>query len=186
MAKDGTARGGARMNAGRKSKGLAEKIAAGNPGKRALKVMEATNTAESLPVNVELPEYMTEAQQGIEFELNAEARYREAVAWIHSRGCDGLVSEQLLRSYAMSVARWEQCERIISRRGMDGCHPTTGAPMASPYVGIAQGYLKQANNLWLMIFQIVKENSVTTYDPKKPPVEDSDPMERLLNKRNIG
>ena len=38
MAKDGTARGSnIKVNAGRRSKGLAEKIAAGNPGKRKLK-----------------------------------------------------------------------------------------------------------------------------------------------------
>ena len=41
MAKDGTARGSNfKVNAGRKSKGLGEKIAAGNPGGRKLKVID--------------------------------------------------------------------------------------------------------------------------------------------------
>ena len=41
MAKDGTARGSnIKVGAGRKPKGLAEKIAAGNPGGRKLKVID--------------------------------------------------------------------------------------------------------------------------------------------------
>ena len=39
MAKDGTNRGGARIGAGAKKKPLADKIAEGNPGKRALTVI---------------------------------------------------------------------------------------------------------------------------------------------------
>lgn len=40
MAKDGTARGGARAGSGRKSKALKEKLDSGNPGGRKLTVME--------------------------------------------------------------------------------------------------------------------------------------------------
>ena len=40
MAKDGTSRGGARPGAGRKKKALSEKIAAGNPGHRPLKMLD--------------------------------------------------------------------------------------------------------------------------------------------------
>lgn len=40
MAKDGTARGGQRVGSGRKSKALADKIAAGNPGNRKMKVID--------------------------------------------------------------------------------------------------------------------------------------------------
>ena len=45
MAKDGTARGSnIKVNAGRKSKALAEKMAAGNPGGRKLKIIDCRAT----------------------------------------------------------------------------------------------------------------------------------------------
>lgn len=40
MAKDGTARGGPRFGQGRPNRAISEKISAGNPGGRKLKVME--------------------------------------------------------------------------------------------------------------------------------------------------
>ena len=47
MAKDGTARGSnIKVNAGRKSKALSEKLAAGNPGGRKLKVIDLPEGAE--------------------------------------------------------------------------------------------------------------------------------------------
>ena len=47
MAKDGTNRGGSRAGAGRKSKALADKLTAGNPGGRKLTVVNFDNdTAE--------------------------------------------------------------------------------------------------------------------------------------------
>ena len=45
MAKDGTNRGGARIGAGAKKKPLADKIAEGNPGKRALTVISFDDRA---------------------------------------------------------------------------------------------------------------------------------------------
>ena len=55
MAKDGTARGGARAGSGRKSKALAEKLENGNPGGRKLTVMElptdADLTGSDMPAN---------------------------------------------------------------------------------------------------------------------------------------
>lgn len=48
MAKDGTNRGGARIGAGAKKKPLADKIAEGNPGKRALTVIDFENKAADL------------------------------------------------------------------------------------------------------------------------------------------
>lgn len=48
MAKDGTNRGGARIGAGAKKKPLADKIAEGNPGKRALTVISFDDRAAEL------------------------------------------------------------------------------------------------------------------------------------------
>lgn len=47
MARDGTARGSnIKVNAGRKSKALAEKMEAGNPGGRKLKIIDLPDGAE--------------------------------------------------------------------------------------------------------------------------------------------
>ena len=47
MARDGTARGSnIKVNAGRKSKALAEKVATGNPGGRKLKVIDLPEGTE--------------------------------------------------------------------------------------------------------------------------------------------
>lgn len=74
-----------------------------------------------------------------------------------------LVSLQLIEQYSMSVARWIQLEQLISRTGFVGKHPTTGAAIASPIVSMSQAYLKQANQLWYQIYQIVQENCSTPF-----------------------
>ena len=54
MAKDGTARGGARVGSGRKSKALTGKLNTGNPGGRKLTVMELPADADL--TGAEMPE----------------------------------------------------------------------------------------------------------------------------------
>ncbi len=76
-------------------------------------------------------------------ELCAEDVFRETAAWLKSKGCDNAVSKQMLEQYSMSVARWIHLERLISKYGYIAKHPTTGAPMQSPYVTMAQMYMKQ-------------------------------------------
>ena len=77
----------------------------------------------------------------------------------------------------MCAARWIQCEEALTTYGLLGKHPTTGQPMASPFVTIGQGYMNQTNRLWGEIFQIVKENCATEYGGDTP---QEDVMERLL------
>ena len=59
-------------------------------------------------------------------------------------------------------------------------HPTTQQAIASPFVGMAQNYMKQSNQMWAMLYQIVKENCSTEYQGATP--QDS-VMERLLRAR---
>ena len=80
----------------------------------------------------------------------------------------------------MSVARWIQCEQAISEYGFLAKHPTTGVAIASPFVSMAQQYLKQINQLWYQIYQVVKENCSVDYGGASP---NDDLMERLLNAR---
>ena len=126
MAKDGTNRGGARIGAGAKKKPLADKIAEGNPGKRALTVISFDDRAAELEGQaMPKPSKMLSAVQKDGKALVAEDIYKETWEWLAERGCASLVSPQLLERYAMSVARWIQCEEAVTEFGFLAKHPTT-------------------------------------------------------------
>ena len=98
--------------------------------------------------------------------------------WLNEKGCAELVSPELIEHYAMTVSRWIQCQDAISNYGFLAKHPTTGAAIVSPYVNISLQYMKQANQLWYQIYQVVKENCSTDFVQ-----DESDPMEMLLRMR---
>ena len=78
MAKDGTNRGGARIGAGAKKKPLADKIAEGNPGKRALTVISFDDRAVELEGQaMPKPSKMLSAVQKDGKALVAEDIYKE-------------------------------------------------------------------------------------------------------------
>lgn len=180
LAKDGTNRGGARIGAGAKKKPLADKIAEGNPGGRTLTVMEFSNTADLHGQAMPEPNKMLEAVQKDGKTLVAGEIYKNTWQWLNERGCAMLVSPQLLERYAMSVARWIQCEEAVTEYGFLAKHPTTGNAIQSPYVAMGQNYMNQTNRLWMEIFQIVKENCTGEYSGTNP---QDDVMERLLTAR---
>jgi len=180
LSKDGTNRGGARVGAGAKKKALADKIAEGNPGGRKLTVMEFSDTADLQGQVMPEPNKMLEAVQKDGKTLVASKVYKSTWHWLNGRGCAALVSPQLLERYAMSVARWIQCEECISEYGFLAKHPTTGNAIQSPYVAMSQNFMSQTNRLWLEIFQIVKENCTGEYSDANP---QDDVMERLLSAR---
>ena len=181
MAKDGTNRGGARIGAGAKKKPLADKIAEGNPGKRALTVISFDDRAAELEGQaMPTPSKMLSAVQKDGKALVAEDIYKETWEWLAERGCVSLVSPQLLERYAMSVARWIQCEEAVTEFGFLAKHPTTGSAIQSPYVAMSQNFMSQTNRLWMEIYQIVKENCATEYNGVTPM---DDTMERLLRAR---
>ena len=175
MAKDGTARGGARMGAGRKTKALAEKI---NEGQAAT-VMEFTDTAQFQGEDIPPIKDYLKARQKVG-SLCAEEVYNETWKWLKERGCAAIVNVQLVEQYAMSVSRWIQCEECISEYGFLAKHPTTGAACASPDVAMAQQSMKQTNQIWYQIFQVVKENCSVDFQGATP---QDDVMERLLRTR---
>ena len=180
MAKDGTNRGGARPGAGAKKKALADKIAEGNLGGRPLTVMEFKNIPALEGREMPVPSKMLSAEQKDGRALVAGEIYQSTWKWLSERGCAELVSPQLLERYAMSVARWIQCEEAVSSYGFLARHPTTGNAIQSPYVAMGQNYMSQTNRLWFEIFQIVKENCTGEYNGASP---QDDVMERLLKAR---
>ena len=177
------------MGAGRKSKALAEKIENGNPGGRKLTVLEVPDLPDipDLPVPPEMegvnmppPSEFLSAVQRDGSVLGADVIYIKVCRWLSSLGCEKLVTPQMVEQYAMSVARWQQCEEAVSRYGHLGKHPSTGAPIQSPYVAMSQNYNKQANQIWFQIYQIVKENCSVEI---RPPDQEADMMEQLLRSR---
>jgi len=176
MAKDGTRRGGARAGAGRKPKALADKINDGD----AAKVMELPEPVSLIGNKMPpIKEYL-KAKQKEGKDLCATEVYTETWNWLKERECDQLVNTQLIEQYALSVARWVQCEECISEFGLLAQHPTTGNAIASPYVSMAQNYMKQTNQIWFQIYQVVKENCSAEYTG---PSSQDDVMERLLKSR---
>ena len=176
MAKDGTNRGGARIGAGRKPKALVEKI---NSGQHAIIVDLPTASnlegAKMPPVK----DYMEAVQKNGQDFCAAEI-YKETWGWLKDRRCTDVVSPQIIQQYAMAVARWIQCESAISEYGFLAKHPTTGAAISSPYVTMSREYMKQVNQCWYQIFQVVKENCSANFQGASP---QDDLMERLLKAR---
>ena len=166
---------------GRPKKPLSEKLTAGNPGKRKLTVLDFSNMSADMDgVDMPTPKEFLSAVQRDGSTLSAGEIYEEAWKWLKERGCSDLVSPALLERYAMSAARWIQCEEAVSKYGYLGKHPVSGQPIQSPYVAMSQNYMKQTNRLWSEIFQIVRENCSSEYKGVNP---QDDLMERLLRSR---
>lgn len=179
MAKDGTMRGGARPNTGPKKKALADKIIEGKAN--------VENSAVVLPELIEIEgvdmppiKEFLKAKQKNGKDMCAEEVYKSTYLWLKKRRCEKLVSTQLLEQYAMSVSRWVQCEEAISEFGFLAKHPTTGNAMQSPYVAMSQNYMKQVNQIWFQIYQVVKDNCLADIGGANP---QDDLMERLLQTR---
>jgi len=172
MAKDGSKRGGRRIGAGRKPKALLEKI---DEGKTAV-VMDLKTSSLKAYCSPEPEEYMRQKQKaGID--LHAEKAFNEVCSWLNDRKCLELVNPFIIRQYSMAVARWAQCETAINEYGLLAKHPTTGAPIASPFQAMAASYLKQTESLWYSISQTVKENCSVPYSGSPQ----DDLMAQLLN-----
>ena len=172
MAKDGTNRGGKRQGAGRKPKPLAEKLQEG-------KTAAALSLPDKDPFDGEeiedIKDFLSQDQRiG---DLYGKEIFEQMVAWLRERNCAHLISPHLLEQYSMAMARWIQLENMVNDYGVIAKHPTTGAAIGSPFVSMAQTYLKQANMFFQQIFAIVAANSTepVTGNPQ------DDMMEHLLN-----
>lgn len=177
MARDGTNRGGTPGNhGGRPPKSLVDKVNSG----ASVMVMDLPMPDDL--IGREMPpvrEYMKDEQKNGR-ELLAEDVFVETWKWLQDRGCDTLVSKQMVEQYAMAVARWIQCEQAISEFGFLAKHPTTGVAIASPYVSMSRDYAKQMNAAWYSIFEVVRANSMTAFEGPNP---HDDMMEMLLRSK---
>ena len=179
MAKDGTARGSnIKVGAGRKPKGLAEKVAAGNPGGRKLTVIDLPEGAELEGIEVPEPSEYLKTKQKAGGVYDPVSIYRNTWLWLKERGCERLVNPRLIEAYAQAFARYIQCEEATSTYGLLGKHPTTGGVITSPFVQMSQQYQKSANLIWYEIYDIVKENCTVPFEDNP-----NDTMELLLRRK---
>ena len=178
MAKDGTTRGGARPHTGPSKKSLADKIADGQASK-SLKLKTSSGEERKLVV----PDYLTEDQHSTIPPLDADKVAKRLWGWLVLNGIEDKVSDDLIVFYSMSVARWIQCEKMISREGLLGSHPTTGGDIPSPYVSMSREYMRQIQATWFNINQYVKDNLENAPLGKNP---QEDMMESLLLHRPGG
>lgn len=177
MAKDGTARGGIRIGSGKKPTSRKKtNILSAN----IQDINDLPNPEEIVGIDVPPIKQFLTAKQKNGKDLLAEDVYKQTYSWLKKRGCEKLVSTQLVEQYAMSVARWVQTEDAISEYGMLAKHPTTGNAIASPYVQMAQAYMKQINATWYQIYVIVKDNGNADVEELD---EQDVMMEKLLSYR---
>jgi len=177
MAKDGTARGGARIGSGKKpiKKNNVEVL---NTTFYDMAEFETPDEIEGVDVPP-IKDYL-KAKQKNGRDFYAEDIFKTTYLWLKKRGVEKLVGNQLIEQYAMSVSRWIQCEEAISEFGMLAKHPTTGNAIASPYVAMSQAYMKQVNQIWYQIYSIIQDNGSVEIDELDP--QDL-MMEKLLKAR---
>lgn len=175
--------GGARIGAGQKKKPLHDKILEGNPGRRPLTVVDFTDTADLSGQPMPPPREFLSVEQKSGKKTLAVEIYETTWRWLDERRCAAMIPAQLIEQYSQSCARWIQCEEAISEFGFLAKHPTTGNAIPSPYVAMGQSFMKQANNLWFQIYQVVRENNASDFKGSTP---HDDAMERLLNARRGG
>ena len=174
MAKDGTLRGGARVGAGRPKQNFTAPVAN-------IPTPVEFNPADLQGDDIPTPKAYLTAEQKDGAKTYAEQIYKETYLWLKACGCENLITKQQIENFAEISARQIQCEQMIDEYGFLSKHPTTGAPIQSPFVKMALDYMRQATNLWLQIYNVVKVNYSRAY--KKDSANDK--MEKLLRIRRV-
>ena len=172
-------RGGKRPGAGRKPKAVAEKAANGNPGGRALTVIDVPDIPATEGVDMPKPDEILSAEQKDGTQLKALEIYEKVWDWLKGLNATAYVSPQVIEQYAMCRARWMQCEEMTNKLGFLSRHPTTNKPIISPFINIGINYMNQASRQWDAIMQTVKENCSVEFSGANP----NDELEQLLHQR---
>ena len=152
MAKDGTNRGGCRVNAGRKRKPLDEKILDGTA------IFDGEKSTKN-QTKVKPPKKFLTAIQKDGGKLYSKKIYEEITKWISERGCESLLPQQVIEDYAQAVGRHIQCENFLSEYGLIARHPTTGEPIISPFFKMNTELIKLSTMLWNQIYSAVRDNA---------------------------
>ncbi len=175
MAKDGTRRGGARPGAGRKrSPQLKNGCWRGH-------FFDLTRTGrpdwDGLSSGQGIPESQSEMRA---CSLSAADVFEDTWKWLAARGCEKLVSQNLIEQYAMSVLDIFSARPLFLTTDFSLNPLQVEIQCQSPYVAMSQNYMKQANQIWYQIFQVVKENCTESWSGNTP---QDNVMELLLRKK---
>jgi len=193
MARDGTNRGGRRPRSGPNKAALADKVINGRSA-NILQFQTDDMNSGDLPDGAELEgvdmpkpnEYLSAMQRSLKDSsgntvlqgrpLGADLIFNEIYSWLKARKCAKLINPRQVEQYSELMARAIQCSEALSKFGLIGKHPTTGAPIQSPYVDAELKYIKQANIVWSEIFRIVEQNCLEPYEG----MPTGDGMEQLI------
>lgn len=113
------------------------------------------------PIEFEPPppkEYIS-AEQKMGGDPCASEIYNEVFDFLKACKCEKAVSAQLVESYAQTLSRHIQCEKIISDTGFLSKHPTTGEPITTPFIKMSLDYLRAAKIIWKEIYAVVRDNT---------------------------
>lgn len=168
MAKDGTLRGGARIGAGRPKQNFSDNVVD----------FPAIEIADFQVDDIPPPKDYLLAEQKDGGKTYAAEIYRETFLWLKACKCENLITKEQLENFAEFSARQIQCQQMIDKFGFLSKHPTTGAPIQSPIVKMSQDYMRIVNNLWLQIYNVVRQNYSKNYKLGSA----NENMERLLGK----
>lgn len=146
MNSKGTNNGGTRRGSGPKPKKAA-----------IFKIVTSEEAAAEEAKKKPTAAYLRRQQLEGRADLQAEEIKLRIDAWLIERGVRQYVPDHLIEMYCMALARYIQTEEEVSKTGFLARHPTTGAPMTSPYVTMSIEYSKQVQAHWWQIYQTIKD-----------------------------
>lgn len=173
MNSKGNDRGGARQGSGPKvKKGVA------------FKIVSTQEAAAEAAAKKPTPDYLRRRQLEGRADLQAEEIQHKIDAWLIERGVRQHVPDHLVEMYSMALARYIQTEEEVSKTGFLAKHPTTGAPMTSPYVTMSIEYSKQVQAHWWQIYTTIKDATAGDENPQVLAAPTNSLMDLLAAKKN--
>ena len=166
-------RGGARPGAGRPKKPLADKVLAGNPGKRELTVVQFDERKSAIEKNSNtgviqrnhtprgMPSYLDMvAKEGGDVLPPAGEIFGMLSDWVASSGCGDIVAPSLIEDFAFLRRAYLECEYMNRKLGR------IASGKRSPYVNMALDYQKAMMAVYNQIWLIVSQNSQAKVEGK--------------------
>jgi hypothetical protein len=153
-------KGGARPNAGRKPKPLAQKLAEGNPGKRPLKKVEFENTTydPSMP-----PDYLDgfEKRTGSPVKVTPTDIYKRVIAYLEPSECLHLIPEELIQNWVMANYHVKQAYHELSMYP-NVTQDSKGKMITTDFFDVMTKMQKRVEESWKPIWEIISRNSERT------------------------
>ena len=148
-------RGPAKGHGGRPRKSVSDKLLEGNPGKRAVKVIDKNKIDALTDIDV-IPGSLSIAGKEI---------YSRTVKYLRRMKCAELVNPMLVETFALNRQRWLEAERIMDRGEFD-----------RDLARISSDYQSQMRRSWNEIFSVVNDNCTENVD-----LDREDDLEGLLS-----